>query len=451
MPIARRHVEVPMNASQPEKSSNESSQGPLFFISAGDPSGDEHAARLVEALSNAIPGSRFIGYAGPKTAATQCDVRFDLTQFAVMMLMRAILNLPNYLKLIRQAKLIFRTEKPDMVILVDFPSFNWKIAQAAKAAGIPVVYFMPPQIWGWGQWRVRKMRKYVDVVLSCFEFEHKWFREQGCRSIFIGHPFFEEIRSRSVDSVFLKSLNSVVNGVSTVSSDLSTEAKGIRYLTLLPGSRNQEITNNLEHLINIARLVKSRVSDVQPVFAAYNKAHADMIRSRIGELNLDYPVYFGKTPELLRAATCCLGVSGSVSIEALSLCKPLVVVYRISRFEYKALRFLKRVKFITLSNLLGIDQMEGETPFYPRGFIPSSTDYTSRERELMICPEFLSYKDEAEKVAPVLIEWFSSRSLLNRKIEELTQLKAATDIVERPIEHAAKVIKEELVNLRKKS
>ena len=95
--------------------------------------------------------------------------------------------------------------------------------------------------------------------------------------------------------------------------------------------------------------------------------------------------------------------------------------------------------------------MEGETPFYPRGFIPSSTDYTSRERELMICPEFLSYKDEAEKVAPVLIEWFSSRSLLNRKIEELTQLKAATDIVERPIEHAAKVIKEELVNLRKKS
>ena len=348
----------------------DSRKGPLFFISAGDPSGDAHAARLVDELSQLIPEARFVGFAGPRTMETECDVRFDLTQFAVMMLKQAILNIPKYLRLLSQAKRIFQDEKPDLVILVDFPGFNWKIAQRAKAAGIPVVYFMPPQIWGWGQWRVKKMRKYVDLILSCFEFEDHWFKERNCRSIFIGHPFFEEARSRNVDVEFLNSLNSSETGVSLPSSTKERSPAGIRYLTILPGSRNQEVSGNLDHLLAIAKLVKDQVPDIQPVFASSKEEHAEIISAKLKEEGLDYPVYSGKTPELLRAATCCLGVSGSVSIEILSLCKPFVIVYRTSKLEYHALRFLKRVKYITLSNILAVDRMENETPFYPKGRFP---------------------------------------------------------------------------------
>ena len=436
------------DATMREKRSNTSSQGPLFFISAGDPSGDAHAARLVEALARAIPNARFVGFAGPKTAKTQCDVRFNLTEYAVMMLKRAILNLPKFINALSQAKQIFLKEKPDVVILVDFPGFNWQIAKRAKAVGIPVVYFMPPQIWGWGQWRVKKMRKRVDLILSCFKFEDRWFTEHGCRSIFIGHPFFEEARSKNVDVDFLRSLNSSENGISVVSSQENERKTGIRYLTILPGSRNQEVIGNLDGLISIVEIVKRKNPDVQPIFAAYKDSHATFIKDRLREKQLDYPVFAGKTPELLRAATCCLGVSGSVSLEILSLCKPFVVVYRTSWLEFKALRYLKRVKYITLTNLLAVDRIEGESPFYPKGFVPSTTTHTQREREMMICPERISWKDEPENTAFHLCEWFSDRTKLDKTIKELTDLKLAVDVVERPLERAAEIIKAELSQLR---
>ncbi|MBP5620892.1 MAG: lipid-A-disaccharide synthase, partial [Thermoguttaceae bacterium] len=282
---------------------------PLFFISAGDPSGDVHAARLVEALSQRLPNARFVGFAGPRTKATRCDVRVDLTQFAVMMLKNALLNLFTYVKLLNQAGAIFRKERPDAVILVDFPGFNWQIAKKAKAEGIPVVYFMPPQMWGWGQWRVKKMRKYVDLVLSCFSFEDAWFTERQCRSTLVGHPFFEESRSKKIDDNFITSLNSTESGVS--SSAPSTPSPGQkRYLTVLPGSRNQEVANNLTNLVATIEKVVKVTPDVQPIFAAFCDAQANEVRNLLKERGLDYPVYAGKTSELMRVATCCLGVSG---------------------------------------------------------------------------------------------------------------------------------------------
>lgn len=404
----------------------ESQRRPFIFISAGDPSGDAHAARLVQALERRIPKAKFAAFAGPKTAATLCDVRFELTKFAVMMLTRAILNLRQYFGALKLADKIFARERPDVVILVDFPGFNWKIAKKAKKRGIPVVYFMPPQIWGWAQWRVKKMRKYVDCVLSCFAFEDAWFREKGCNSILVGHPFFEESRSRSVDTNFITSL-------------LDSQPNA-RVLTLLPGSRDQEVANNLESLIAVAERVRSVASDVRPVFAAYKEEHATIIRERLVQRALDYPVYVGKTPELMRAATCCLGVSGSVSIELLSLCKPTVILYRTTKLEFRALRFLKRVKYITLTNILAVDRIPGETPFYAKGELPKSTEHTPHERELMVFPEFLDYRDRSEDAAKILIQWLQSDEILARKTRELTTLRDAADVEELPIERAADVI-----------
>ncbi len=421
---------------------SEAPVSPLFFISAGDPSGDVHAARLVEALSRNIPDARFIGYAGPKTAATCCDVRFDLTQFAAMMLKKAIVNLPNYIRLLNQVDTIFKTERPSVVILVDFPGFNWKVAQKAKKLGIPVVYFMPPQIWGWGQWRVKKMRKYVDLVLSCFHFEDSWFKNNNCQSTFISHPFFEEARSRKIDETFINSLNSQETGVS--SSECVIEASNTtkrRYLTLLPGSRDQEVAHNLDGILTTLARVLQETPDVHPIFAAYKDSHAEIIKNVLKQRNLDYPVYAGKTPELMRVATCCFGVSGSVSIELLSLCKPTVITYRISKLEYYALRFLKRVKYITLTNLLYIDSLEGETPFYPKGFLPKSTEYTQKERNLMLFPEFLSYQDNSEQAAAHLIKWFKDDDLRRECVAKLEVLKMKNDAIVSPIERAAETIK----------
>ncbi len=407
-----------------QKSANDrkSIGAPLVFISAGDPSGDSHAAKLVRALEQLSPNARFIGLAGPKTQSTSCDVRLDLTQFSVMMLKNALAKLPTFMRILRQIDRIFDSERPSLVVLVDFPSFNWIVAKKAKKRGIPVVYFMPPQIWGWGQRRVKKMRKYVDLVLSCFQFEHDWFSQRGVNSIFIGHPFFEESRNRQIDEKFVNSL-----------------AKR-RRLVLLPGSRNQEVANNMDALIKAATLVRQETPDVEPVFAAFKEEHLQIVKSRLAELNLDYPVYVGKTPELMRAATCCLGVSGSVSIELLSLCKPTVITYRVSKLEHIALRFLKRVKYVTLVNILAVDAMEGETPFYPKGKFAKQTEHTSEERALMVFPEFLSWRDQTEKLASALLKWFKDDEALKRKVEELEALKSKVDVVDSPIQKAAEIV-----------
>ncbi|MBQ7813315.1 MAG: hypothetical protein IJ387_02325 [Thermoguttaceae bacterium] len=457
---------------------SETPRRPFFFVSAGDPSGDAHAARLVEALERRFPNARFAGYAGPKTAATSCDVRVDLTQFAVMWIGRAVANLPNFLRILKNADKIFRDERPDAVILVDFPGFNWKIAKKAKAAGVPVVYFMPPQIWGWGQWRVKKMRRLTDLVLSCFAFEDAWFRENGVRSTLIGHPFFESTRNPQIDAAFLADLGSAENGRSiappfadsTDKTDFNAEtaaataqpladspasnavapsfsvspSQGAQYLTILPGSRNQEVTGNIADLLTTAQKVVAAAPNVRPVIAAFREEHAEVVRAELERRGLDYPVYVGKTPELTRAATCCLAVSGSVSIELLSLCKPTAILYRIGKPQHFALRFLKRVKYITLTNLLAISRVPGETPFYPKGEFAKQTEHTARERALMLFPEFISPNDRSDEAAAILADWFLDAVSRNRRIAELETLRQATDFVDSPIELAVEKIAEEL-------
>lgn len=472
---------VPFDASA---APSETPRRPFFFISAGDPSGDAHAARLVEALERRFPNARFAGYAGPKTAATSCDVRVDLTRFAVMWIGRAVANLPNFLRILKNADKIFRDERPDAVILVDFPGFNWKIAKKAKAAGVPVVYFMPPQIWGWAQWRVKKMRRLTDLVLSCFAFEDVWFRENGVRSTLIGHPFFESTRNPQLDAAFLADLGSAEKGRSTappfaastdktdfnavppqpfavspetpaVSSEISASnvvatpspaspSQGAQYLTILPGSRNQEVTGNIADLLTTAQKVCAAAPNVRPVVAAFREEHAEVVRAELERRGLDYPVYVGKTPELMRAATCCLAVSGSVSIELLSLCKPTVILYRIGKPQHFALRFLKRVKYITLTNLLAISRVPGETPFYPKGEFAKQTEHTARERALMLFPEFISPNDRSDEAAAILADWFLDAASRNRRIAELETLRQATDFVDSPIELAVEKIAEEL-------
>ena len=470
---------VPFDASA---APSETPRRPFFFISAGDPSGDAHAARLVEALERRFPNARFAAYAGPKTATTSCDVRVDLTQFAVMWIGRAVANLPNFVRILKNADKIFRDERPDAVILVDFPGFNWKIAKKAKAAGVPVVYFMPPQIWGWGQWRVKKMRRLTDLVLSCFAFEDAWFRENGVRSILVGHPFFESTRNPRLDAAFLADLGSAENGRSTAppladfskTSDINAKvgdetaaatiqqsavfpalnavappspaspSQGAQYLTILPGSRNQEVTGNIADLLTTAEKVVAAAPNVRPVVAAFRAEHAEVVRAELERRGLDYPVHVGKTPELMRAATCCLAVSGSVSIELLSLCKPTVILYRIGKPQNFALRFLKRVKYITLTNLLAVSRVPGETPFYAKGEIPKQTEHTARERALMLFPEFISPNDRSDEAAAILADWFLDAASRNRRIAELETLRQATDFVDSPIELAVEKIAEEL-------
>ena len=150
-----------------------------IFLCAGEPSGDLHGATLVRALRRLHPGVECVGFGGERMEAAGCRLLYPLCRLAVMWFLRVLAHAPTFLHLLSRADRYFRHRRPDAVVLIDYPGFNWWLARRAHFHGIPVFYFVPPQLWGWAGWRVRKMKRYVDHVLCTLPFEVDWYRERG--------------------------------------------------------------------------------------------------------------------------------------------------------------------------------------------------------------------------------------------------------------------------------
>jgi len=369
-----------------------------IFLSAGDPSGDLHGANLARALMARGPVD-CVGFGGPRMAQAGCRLDADLTALAVMWIARALLNLHRFLWLLWQADRCFRRQRPDAVVLIDFPGFNWWVARRAKAHGIPVYYYAPPQLWGWGGWRVKKMRRYVDRVLCALPFEQKWFHDRGCNATYVGHPYFDEVRRHKLDADFV--------------ADLRRQPG--RLVTILPGSRTQEVADNLDMLLNAAELIRQAVPGVRFAIAGYKPSQAGQIRRALDERKLTIPVYVGATPELIHAADCCLAVSGSVSLELLYHTRPTVIVYAVSRLMFVLQHYIRKVKYITLVNLLTSDDIFTDTTLYDRNQ-PGAKN--------VLFPEYLTHADKSRAIAAHAIEWLTDEPWRQRRVAELAAWKA---------------------------
>src|SRR6476660_9768645 len=175
-----------------------------IFFSVGEPSGDVHGANLIRSLQAIEPSLECVGFGGDLMAAAGCDHLFPLCNHAVMGFSSVLAALPQFMGLISQADRYFRHQRPDAVVLIDYPGFNWWIARRAHYHGIPVFYFVPPQLWGWAGWRVEKVRKWVDHVLCSLPFEEQWYHDRGITGArYVGHPFFDELPRQRLDQAFL--------------------------------------------------------------------------------------------------------------------------------------------------------------------------------------------------------------------------------------------------------
>src|SRR5438105_2082786 len=174
-----------------------------IFISAGEPSGDLHGANLMRELRRLQAGLEFVGFGGQHMEEAGCRLIYPLCQLAVMWFARVLARIHVFLSLLSQADRYFRHHRPDAVVLIDYPGFNWWIARRAHFHGIPVFYFVPPQLWGWAGWRIKKMRRFVDHVLCTLPFEEPWYHERGVEAHYVGHPFFDELPGQVLDGSFL--------------------------------------------------------------------------------------------------------------------------------------------------------------------------------------------------------------------------------------------------------
>ncbi|MDH3716686.1 MAG: lipid-A-disaccharide synthase [Planctomycetota bacterium] len=375
-----------------------------IFFSVGEPSGDLHGANLIRRLRQQQPGLQAVGYGGPRMAAAGCQLHEDLTQLAVMWFARVLLNLHRFWGLVSNADRYFRHQRPDAVVLIDYPGMNWWIARRAKAHGIPVFYYGTPQMWAWAGWRVKKMRRLVDHVLCKLPFEPAWYRQRGCRATFVGHPYFDEMRQTSLDWSFLD----------------QQRQYGGRLITILPGSRTQEVVKNLPSFLSAARRVHDAVPDVRFAVASFSPRQAAMARHLVDKSNLPVEVHQGRTPELIHLAHSCLACSGSVSLELLYHEKPTVIQYRVTPAFFLFVRLFRRLlqlkaKYITLVNMLA------DEPFAAR---PWAIDPRSAEAHKAVFPEFPTCTDKSEWLAHYLVEWLTDPSAYERRVEQLRQIKA---------------------------
>ena len=246
-----------------------------IFICAGEPSGDLHGANLVRTLRHLHPGVECVGFGGERMEAEGCRLLYPLCRLAVMWFLHVLAHAPTFLGLLSRADRYFRHRRPDAVVLIDYPGFNWWVARRAHFHGIPVFYFVPPQLWGWAGWRVEKMRRFVDHVLCALPFEEKWYRDRGVQSTrYVGHPFFDELPRQRLDVDFMRRQWSAGGPV----------------IGLLPGSRTQEVQRNLSTLLRTASVVHRARPDARFLVACYRAAHQEMPASDRGQASRRAPV-----------------------------------------------------------------------------------------------------------------------------------------------------------------
>lgn len=371
-----------------------------LFFSVGEPSGDLHGANLIRRLRELDPHVECVGFGGPKMQAAGAKLHYDLTRLAVMFFLRVVLNIHKFWLLYQQAKRIFRQQRPDAVILIDYPGFNWWIARAAKRQGIPVFYYGAPQMWAWASWRIGKMRNLIDHTLCKLPFEADWYNERGCPATYVGHPYFDETSERKLDDHFVRTLG----------------AEAGPLVTLLPGSRTQEVLSNLPWILKAASRVALRVPQARFAIASYNSKQAEIARRMVHAEGVDADVFVGKTPELIHLAHSCIACSGSVSLELLHHQKPTVIVYHVQRWMvWVALRIVK-VKYVTLVNLLADPQ-----PFTSQAqvFNPKA-----KNAHLVPFPEYPTWQDKSTELATHTIEWLTQPQAYQAKVSQLAGLRS---------------------------
>jgi lipid-A-disaccharide synthase len=278
------------------------------------------------------------------------DLDYDLTSLAVMGITEI---LPKYREFCRVADLAeqsFARGDVDAVVLVDFPGFNWHIAKRAKKYNLPVFYYLPPQLWAWGGWRVRKLKRTVDHVLCNLPFETAWFEKHQVPVTYVGHPFFDSIAQQPLDIRFI---------------DKWKTNKHLQ-VAVLPGSRDHEVHRIWPLQLEIIRRLAAKFPHVQFMVAALKDSHALWCRSmmRTGDAKLPIQIFAGKTSEIIELSDCSIMKSGSVSLEMMARGKPAAVMYHLSKVTYAAARMLVRCKSMSIPNLMSEENVFVESLSY---------------------------------------------------------------------------------------
>lgn len=323
--------------------------GPLFVLVAGETSGDNLGAQLIEAIRARVPNARFAGIAGPRMIAAGCEPWEHAESLAVMGLFEILPHLPRLLRIRRELVDRVLSLRPTAYIGVDAKEFNLRLAPRIKAAGIPAVQYVSPQIWAWRQGRVRTIGQAVDLVLCLLPFEKRFYDEHGVRAEFVGHPLADRIPLEIDAGQAREQLGLAPSG---------------RYVALLPGSRLGEVSRLGPDFARTVAWLAARHSDLSFVAALATERVRASFAKALADAGVDERVTLieGNAQHVMAASDVVLLASGTATLEALLVKRPMVVAYRLGALTSFLLKRLKVFKapFFAQPNLLAGRQVVPE-------------------------------------------------------------------------------------------
>ena len=308
-----------------------------ILISAGEASGDIHAAAVTVALKRIDSTTEVFGMGGDELRAAGGEVLFDIKDHGVMGFVEVIKKLPDLFKLRREFARVMDERKPDCLVVVDYPGFNMKLAKLAHDKGIPVVSYIAPSAWAWNKGRAKNVAKIVDKVACIFPFEYDVYKEAGAPVEFVGHPLVDIVHP-TMERAEAEAWVGKVPGRPLV--------------LLMPGSRLMEIERMLDVILEGAKLLKKQMPEVQFAMPRAGTIPIEMLQGKIKASGLDVKITEGHNYDLFSVADLALATSGTVTLEAAMCGLPSVILYRTSAITAFIARRVINIPNIGLPNIV---------------------------------------------------------------------------------------------------
>ena len=338
-----------------------------ILISAGEASGDIHAAAVTAALKQIDSSVEVFGMGGDALRAAGGEVLFDIKDHGVMGFVEVIKKLPDLFKLRSDFARVMDERQPDCLVVVDYPGFNMKLAKVAHDKGIPVVSYIAPSAWAWNKGRAKNVAKIVDKVACIFPFEYDVYKEAGAPVEFVGHPLLDIVKPA---------------WERTEAEAWVGKQPGHPLVLLMPGSRLMEIEKMLPTLLAGAKLLKKQLPEVQFAMPRAGTIPLELLQSKIKASGLDIKITEGHNYDLFSVADLALATSGTVTLEAALCGLPSIIVYRTSALNAFIARRVINIPNIGLPNIVAGRQILPE--LLQEEFTPANVAKTAVE---LLAPE----------------------------------------------------------------
>ena len=307
------------------------------MVVVGEASGDAHAARVVTALKQRAPDIKVSGIGGEKLRAAGMEINIDFSELAVMGLVEVLKRYRHLKNVFNQMVERLKTHRPDLLVLVDYPGFNLKMAKEAKKLGIPVAYYISPKVWAWRKGRVKTIQRVVDKMLVLFPFEVPIYEQAGVAVNCVGHPLVDAVK-RTLTTIQAK-------------EKLGLE-KAHKVIGLFPGSRHSEVEMLLPLMIQAAERIKQQQLDIQVVVPLAPGLNKEALAPILAASRLPIQVVDSEFYDLTSACDAIVAASGTITLEIALLGVPHFICYRVSPVTYKILRCLVKIHYVGLCNIV---------------------------------------------------------------------------------------------------